>query len=154
MTMPELYFREDIDTHLAPFPDLKAHTMLALRHLARCHADEGAITMMGAVSPEMASISLYCAACGAPEAQIAVQMPGGVRYPPCPHEDMGPWDVWYAAGMVVIGCHVCQQVSVELRVATEAEFDAGTHLRRDTVIPQWFQASKAAAASNGHAVHG
>ena len=29
----------------------------------------------------------------------------------------------------------------------------GTHLRRDTVIPQWFQASKAAAASDGHAVH-
>ena len=25
----------------------------------------------------------------------------------------------------------------------------GTHLRRDTVIPQWFQASKAAAASEG-----
>ena len=30
---------------------------------------------------------------------------------------------------------------------------AGTHLRRDTVIPQWFQASKATAASDGHAVH-
>jgi len=29
----------------------------------------------------------------------------------------------------------------------------GTHLRRDTVIPQWFQASKAVAASDGHAVH-
>jgi hypothetical protein len=29
----------------------------------------------------------------------------------------------------------------------------GTHLRRDTVIPQGFQASKAAAASDGHAVH-
>jgi hypothetical protein len=29
----------------------------------------------------------------------------------------------------------------------------GTHLRRDTVIPQWFQASKAAAASDEHAVH-
>ena len=29
----------------------------------------------------------------------------------------------------------------------------GIHLRRDTVIPQWFQASKAAAASDGHAVH-
>jgi TIR domain len=29
----------------------------------------------------------------------------------------------------------------------------GTHLRRDTVIPQWFQASKATAASDGHAVH-
>ena len=29
----------------------------------------------------------------------------------------------------------------------------GTHLRRDTVIPQWFQASKAAAASDGHAMH-
>src|SRR5438046_10498048 len=30
---------------------------------------------------------------------------------------------------------------------------SGTRLRRDTVIPQWFQASKAAAASDGHAVH-
>jgi hypothetical protein len=29
----------------------------------------------------------------------------------------------------------------------------GTHLRRDTIIPQWFQASKATAASDGHAVH-
>jgi hypothetical protein len=29
----------------------------------------------------------------------------------------------------------------------------GTHLRRDTVIPQWLQASKAAAASDEHAVH-
>src|SRR6516162_5010086 len=26
----------------------------------------------------------------------------------------------------------------------------GIHLRRDTVIPQWFQGSKAAAASNEH----
>src|SRR6476620_477103 len=29
----------------------------------------------------------------------------------------------------------------------------GTHLRRDTVIPQRFQASKAAPASDGHAVY-
>ena len=29
----------------------------------------------------------------------------------------------------------------------------GTHLRRDTVIPQWFQASKATATSDGHAMH-
>ncbi len=29
----------------------------------------------------------------------------------------------------------------------------GTHLRRDAVKSQWFQASKAAAASDGHAVH-
>ena len=29
----------------------------------------------------------------------------------------------------------------------------GTHLRRDTFIPQWVQASKAAAASDRHAVH-
>ena len=28
----------------------------------------------------------------------------------------------------------------------------GTHLRRDTIIPQWFQASKAAAPSDGHAM--
>jgi hypothetical protein len=32
-------------------------------------------------------------------------------------------------------------------------YHRGTHLRRDTVIPQWFQGSKAAAASDGHAVH-
>jgi transposase-like protein/IS1 family transposase len=31
--------------------------------------------------------------------------------------------------------------------------DQGTHVRRDTIIPQWFQASKATAASDGHAVH-
>ena len=31
--------------------------------------------------------------------------------------------------------------------------DWGTHLRRDTVISQWLQASKAAAASEGHVVH-
>ena len=30
---------------------------------------------------------------------------------------------------------------------------SGTHLRRDTAIPQWFQASKAAPASDGHAMH-
>ena len=30
----------------------------------------------------------------------------------------------------------------------------GTHLRRDTLIPQWFQVSKAAAASDGHAAVG
>ena len=33
------------------------------------------------------------------------------------------------------------------------KYISGTHLRRDTVIPQWFHASKAAAASDGHAVH-
>src|SRR5205814_4063544 len=31
--------------------------------------------------------------------------------------------------------------------------EGGTHLRRDTFIPQWFQASTAAAASDGHAVY-
>jgi hypothetical protein len=34
-----------------------------------------------------------------------------------------------------------------------ALYDPGIHLRRDTVIPQWFQGSKAAAASNGHTMH-
>ena len=38
-------------------------------------------------------------------------------------------------------------------VATFALLLSGTHLRRDTVIPQWFQASKAAATSDGHAVY-
>jgi hypothetical protein len=32
-------------------------------------------------------------------------------------------------------------------------YPTGTHLRRDTVIPQWFQSSKAAAASDRLAVH-
>ena len=36
---------------------------------------------------------------------------------------------------------------------TELVEEAGTHLRRDTVIPQWFQASKAAAVSDWHTVH-
>ena len=35
----------------------------------------------------------------------------------------------------------------------ENGLSGGTHLRRDTVIPPWFQASKAAAASDRHAVH-
>jgi|RhiMetdeSRZDD1v2_1073273.scaffolds.fasta_scaffold244001_1 hypothetical protein len=43
-------------------------------------------------------------------------------------------------------------VRQDKRAKTSAR-TAGTHLRRDTVIPQWFQASKAAAASDGHAVH-
>jgi len=38
-------------------------------------------------------------------------------------------------------------------LATNSFWGTGTHLRRDTVMPQWFQASKAAAASDGHAVH-
>jgi hypothetical protein len=38
-------------------------------------------------------------------------------------------------------------------VRTAKKVLTGTHLRRDTVIPQWFQASKATAASDGHAVH-
>jgi hypothetical protein len=40
-----------------------------------------------------------------------------------------------------------------LQLHTGALTTPGTHLRRDTVIPQWVQASKAAAASDGHAVH-
>src|SRR6476659_1766246 len=42
------------------------------------------------------------------------------------------------------------------RARWHAELDLrsmGTHLRRDTVIPQRFQASKAAPASDGHAVY-
>jgi hypothetical protein len=39
------------------------------------------------------------------------------------------------------------------RFSSTALENSGTHLRRDTVIPQWFQASKATAASDGHAVH-
>ena len=42
---------------------------------------------------------------------------------------------------------------LDIHVDTLSVEERGTHLRRDTVIPQWFQASKAAAASDGHAVH-
>ena len=42
--------------------------------------------------------------------------------------------------------------SQDLRMGHRVE-KLGTHLRRDTVIPQWFHASKAAAASDGQAVH-
>jgi hypothetical protein len=47
--------------------------------------------------------------------------------------------------------HESKEVETVLRQSVRA--GRGTHLRRDTVIPQWFQASKAAAASDGHAVH-
>ena len=44
------------------------------------------------------------------------------------------------------------EISVSAHTPQDVE-KVGTHLRRDTVIPQWFQASKAAAASDGHAVY-
>ena len=40
--------------------------------------------------------------------------------------------------------------NVSIQTPSDVE---GIHLSRDTVIPPWFQASKAAAASDGHAVH-
>jgi hypothetical protein len=43
-------------------------------------------------------------------------------------------------------------IDIDLPAGME-KFLQGTHLRRDTVIPPWFQASKAAAASDRHAVH-
>src|SRR5207248_3911074 len=46
----------------------------------------------------------------------------------------------------------CRTVISRLAKSMSVSFK-GIHLRRDTVIPQWFQASKAAAASDGHAVH-
>lgn len=51
----------------------------------------------------------------------------------------GLWHALMAPALAQLNCRVIQST--------------GTHLRRDTVIPQWFQASKAAAASDGHAVH-
>jgi hypothetical protein len=123
--MPALYFKDDLDLYLALFPDLQAHTMRALRHLAWCHADDGTILMTATTSPETAILSVYCATCDAPEAQIALRIPGGVRFPPCPHEDEGPWDVWYAEGGVVIACHLCQNVQSHCMVATAEEFDDG-----------------------------
>ena len=60
----------------------------------------------------------------------------------------------HQAGMSM--SEVEQLIEWEAYAFTRGETDAlaaGTHLRRDTVIPQWFQASKAAAASDGHAVH-
>jgi hypothetical protein len=43
---------------------------------------------------------------------------------------------------------ICQLLGI-----VKPEQMRGTHLRRDTVIPQRFQASKAAPASDGHAVY-
>jgi hypothetical protein len=51
---------------------------------------------------------------------------------------------------VVIQCWFADDNAIPELVILKKE---GTHLRRDTVIPQWFQASKATAASDGHAVH-
>ena len=56
----------------------------------------------------------------------------------------------------------CYPTGYEVTMASEHDLDItprgtvaieGTHLRRDTIIPQWFQASKAATASDGNAVH-
>jgi hypothetical protein len=47
-------------------------------------------------------------------------------------------------------CYSAQKTQV---ILLDGLRSAGIHLRRDTVIPQWFQASKAAAASDGHGVH-
>jgi hypothetical protein len=48
-----------------------------------------------------------------------------------------------------------EQLQLRRYYSNQEHFRAlGTHLRRDTVIPQWFQSSKAAAASDRHAVHG
>ncbi len=42
---------------------------------------------------------------------------------------------------------------VPVRVSPRGVGISGTHVRRDPVLPQGFQASQAAAASDGHAVH-
>ena len=49
--------------------------------------------------------------------------------------------------------HLAVAIAHQALSAGKTVLFTGTHLRRDTVIPQWFQASKAAAASDGHAVH-
>ena len=59
--MPALYVRDDIATPLALCPDVHAHTMLALRHLAWCHADDGTILTMHDTGPKTAIMSLWCA---------------------------------------------------------------------------------------------
>jgi hypothetical protein len=46
-----------------------------------------------------------------------------------------------------------QAVASQLAQPTPQPRVQGIHLRRDTVIPQWFQGSKAAAASNEHTMH-
>jgi hypothetical protein len=78
-----------------------------------------------------------------------------------------PQDWEHTPTTVQASVHTLQDELIQLRAQVE-ELEArlkadsttsqrppssGTHLRRDTVIPQWFQASKAAAASDGHAVH-
>jgi len=116
--MPELYFREDLETHLALFPDLKAHTTQRLRHLAWCHADDGTFPTLRNTGPDTAILTLWCVTCGALEACIAVTTTGGGRCPPCPHAGRCPWDVWYAEGVVNIGCHRCENLLGYLAVAT------------------------------------
>ena len=46
----------------------------------------------------------------------------------------------------IFALHTPSLVTIDAR-------STGTHVRRDTVISQWFQDSQAAAASDGHAVH-
>jgi len=46
-----------------------------------------------------------------------------------------------------------RKIATKHRQGGDFVVTTGTHLRRDTFIPQRFQASKAAAASDGHAVH-
>ena len=62
-----------------------------------------------------------------------------------------PADVYCIAR--VLHAHGLQYVLQVLESSQRTLHFLGTHLRRDTVIPQWLQASKAAAASDGHAVH-
>src|SRR5947209_18432104 len=71
-----------------------------------------------------------------------------------------PWKKGWDRSIKVITCPVYIESRIPATVSCftpnleeEAHGFKGTHLRRDTVIPQWFQASKAAAASDGHAVH-
>ena len=72
------------------------------------------------------------------------------------------WPQFPAASMALLKLHMQEHAFSEAIEAgkkvlqlqpNNVEAHMGTHLRRDTVIPQWFQASKAAAASDGHAVH-
>ena len=72
----------------------------------------------------------------------AVMHPLRTGWPECSVNDLKAW------------CRSRKYVVETLKLLPEMPDPIlATHLRRDTLIPQWFQASKAAAASDGHAVH-
>jgi hypothetical protein len=84
-----------------------------------------------------------------------------MKTPPKIQVDTMPAGTYFAYAAELLKLHpphltdepiLAQMKRIGLEPGKSFEFE-GTHLRRDTVIPQWFQASKATATSDGHAVH-